>query len=132
MTMLLNPPTPTRAATRSEVPWLITVLVTARKLLILALGMGLLILAAGYWWTVKAQDQWSEDYRQIEKLSQAAQELEWATGVLDGRLTPNDPSLLAPPRPDQLLLIKPAAARPLRAEQGVAVPVTAPQPPLAY
>ncbi|WP_287129381.1 hypothetical protein [Candidatus Cyanaurora vandensis] len=134
MTALLKPtrlrPAPVLVPAPAPVPFLLTFILGARRVLVALVVVGLVVLAGGYWWTVQTQQHWAESYQQLQRLTQHTRDLEWATAALEGQITPAQPGGLVPPRPEQLLVLPQASPRlttPLPA-----APVTLVALPLAY
>lgn len=133
MTALLKPtrsaPTLTAVAPVAP-PLLLTLLIAARQTLLTLVILGVVAVGLGYGWTLHSQQRWAEEYQQLQNLTQSSQKLAWATAQLEGQLSPEQPGNLVPPKPEQMLVIPPAPARPQRTvpNRGVSL---APQP-LAY
>jgi len=117
MTALLKPtrsaPTLTTVAPVAP-PLGLTLLITARQTLLILIILGVVAVGLGYGWTLHSQQQWAEEYQQLQNLTQSSQKLAWATAQLEGQLSPEQSGPLVPPKPDQMLVMPPAPSRPQR------------------
>jgi len=95
-------------------PLALSLLIAVRKTLLVLVLLSLGLLGVGYWWTVEAQQQWSDNYQQLKRFNQATRDLEQVTGTLEAQVSPNHPVGLLPPRPDQIFVLPAAPQRPAR------------------
>lgn len=87
-----------------------------------------------YGWTVYAQQLWSKEYQKLDQLRREERQLTTSKEVLNDKIAKQADrpgTTLAPQRPDSMIFLPPAPARP-EAEATAATPQASPTTPLGY